>query len=137
MIPTPKKLVAGVLLALLSSCATAPPSAEELANADYGPVPAVDYEVQIRSTMDAALKNPASAHYEFSSPERDWASALEGGYLFGWKVDFMATFGGYEGEHPYKAFFYKGELEGILEPYREPFSNSVGWSVVATLAPEK
>ncbi len=137
MIPTHRTLIASVLLALLSACATAPPSAEELAAADYGPIPPPDYEVQIRSTMDAALKDPSSAHYEFSSPEKDWASALEGGYLFGWKVDFMATFGGYEGEHLYKAFFFEGELEGILEPYREPFSSSVGWSVVATPAGER
>ena len=84
--------------------------------------------------MDAALEDPASASYEFSSPERDWVEARDGGYLYGWRVDFKAAFGGYEGEHPYKAFFYKGKLEGILEPHREPFSRSVGWSVVVPAA---
>ena len=130
MAPTPKELVTSVLLVLLSSCATPPPSAEELASADYGPVPPTNYEVKIRSTMGAALKDPESVRYNFGSPEKDWAEAREGGYVYGWKVDFTASFGGYEGEHPYKAFFHKGRLEGILEP----FSNSVGWSLVVTPA---
>lgn len=81
--------------------------------------------------MGAALKEPESASYSFASPEKDWASALEGGFIYGWKVDFLASFAGYEGAHPYKAFFHKGWLEAILEPHREPFSNSVGWTIVA------
>lgn len=106
------------------------PTQAELASAEYGVMPREEQNAQIRATMETLLKDPESARYRFSPPEKHWirqselnadvkASAFGQSHLFGWRVDFGLNakngFGGYSGEKPYRAFFENGELRGIFK----------------------
>jgi len=83
----------------LIGCAM-PPTASELANADYGPYPN-DYEQIIRAQLNMTLKDPESARINFlRQPQSGW-NGIGGTIKYGWFVcaDINAknSFGGYTG----------------------------------------
>ena len=92
--------IALVGMLLLASCAT-PPSAEELANADYGSYPN-DYKKIVKSYMQGILKDPGSAQYRLlKSPRQVWASyfgPVQYGYATCYAINAKNSFGGYTGE---------------------------------------
>lgn len=90
-------LIVALSAALLSGCFR--PSAEQLANADYGPYPD-DYEQIIKSYMAQRLKDPYSAQYQFVNPPRQGWNGI-GGLKFGYVscvfINAKNSFGGYTG----------------------------------------
>lgn len=126
-----------------------PPSAENLAAADYGSAPSEDREAQVRTAMAELLKDPDSAKYRFTAPEKSWlpryhfdehvdGQPYQHGSVFGWTMRFGVNakngFGGYGGEKAYEAFFKDGHLTGILErgKYKDIFGFPT-WDLVASV----
>lgn len=123
-----------------------PPSEYELANADYGLPPSENYGEQVRAVMEKRLKDPESARYRFSSPDKEWiprhhfdpdvkGQPSRHGQLFGWRVDFGVnaknSYGGFTGEKSYMAFFEDGQIRGIFKPSdrEDIFGYSYWWLV--------
>ena len=85
------------LAALLLGCAT--PTQQELAAADYGSYPA-DFETIIKSYMQATLKDPESARYQFlNSPKSGWNGfgGVKYGYVVCVRINAKNSYGGYVG----------------------------------------
>jgi hypothetical protein len=115
-----KKLCIALSLFVLAGCAsprkiTYQPSAEELANADYGMYPS-NYEEKIKNYMQTALKDPESARYRYlMGPYKDTNHADKKRdliFLYRVKVFINAknSYGGYVGEEEYFCDFLKGEV---------------------------
>lgn len=90
-----------------------PPIVPEMANADFGPVPA-DAEGLIKAWAETTLKDPESARYvHFSKPRKEWAVA-EKHPIYGWSV--CATinakngYGGYTGAQTWWFFIQNGKI---------------------------
>lgn len=82
---------------LLVGCAT--PTQQELATADYGSYP-TDFEQIIKNHMQATLKDPESARYQFlNSPKSGWNSfgGLKYGYVVCAYINAKNSYGGYVG----------------------------------------
>ena len=101
------------ILILLSGCAT-PPSAQQLANIDFGATP-VDYESTIKKYFEDSLFDPDSARYDFQSPEQMWVKdsplmggRLAAGYMVRVGVNAKNRLGGYTGKQMY-GFIIKDE----------------------------
>ena len=93
-----KSLVLFALIALVSGCAT-PPTQEELASADYGQYPS-DYEQIIKGYMQATLKDPDSARYQFLNPPKTGWNGFGGkkfGYIVCAYINAKNSYGGYVG----------------------------------------
>ena len=120
---TPLILVAVCLLlgSLITGCASAP-SAEQLANADYGLRPS---EAVARSKAEAyirdRLKDPESARITWGTIAKGWFRQGFGKTRFAWllpsEVNAKNSFGGYVGDKPWHFFFRGDEIVGIGEPY--------------------
>ena len=101
------------------------PSAQELANADYGEPP-TDYESKIKEYLNTNLFDPFTAHIEIGQLEKSWWGNL-GGLLatreihYGWlvqtKVNAKNRIGGYVGWKIYCFYFRDGELKYVQQPY--------------------
>src|SRR5438477_6228366 len=95
--------VIAILLTLIAGCASAP-TAEKLANADYGDYPA-NYRQLIRDFFQVALKDPDSAQYQFREPYKGYSkkALIVGGGVdkYGWicnvNVNAKNSYGGYTG----------------------------------------
>lgn len=75
------------------------PTAEQLANADYGQYPS-DYEQTIKSYMSQRLKDPYSAQFQFlNQPKTAWngIGGLKYGYAVCVLINAKNSFGGYTG----------------------------------------
>ena len=85
------------LTGLLVGCAT--PTQQEVAVADYGSYP-TDFETIIKSHMQATLKDPESARYQFlNSPKSGWSSfgGVKYGYVVCAYINAKNSYGGYVG----------------------------------------
>lgn len=105
----------------VSGCAMTP-TAEQLANADYGvPIPKEDAVAKAEQWVRGVLKDPDSARFEWNQFEKGWARnglAYGGGYTFGYlltgNVNARNSFGGYVGARKYQFIFRDGEIAAIL-----------------------
>lgn len=100
-------LVSLMLLLFTGGCNHIPPSAEELANANFGSVPG-DYQNRIKSEMELSLFDSESARYKFGLPFKA-RTCMGGCWQFGHGVFFSVNsknrYGGYVGYEGYSAFF--------------------------------
>lgn len=93
-----RTLLAAALITSLVGCATRP-TADELANADYGRYPS-DFQGTVKRHMQLRLKDPESARYEFRNPVVQAWSGYGGrnyGYASCVLVNAKNSFGGYTG----------------------------------------
>lgn len=105
----------------LIGCAASPPTAEELASADYGtPISQQEAEEKAKSWLKGHLRDPSSAEYEWGTVQQGWArtAPIEGGRLiWGYRLEARINarngFGGYNGYKPYQFMFKNGELDGV------------------------
>lgn len=108
-----KKVIALALIgAALSACAT-PPTAQQVASADYGPFPD-SYQETIKTYMASVLKDPDSARFDFSrTPVKAWYGYGE--KTFGWAtcagVNAKNSYGGYTGSQPSYFFMRNGYVQ--------------------------
>ena len=88
-----------ILLLAVSACAT--PTAEELANADFGSYP-TDYKQIVKSYTNNLLKDPYSAQWRhIIGPSTGWNAyfgATQYGYIVCYGINAKNAFGGYTGE---------------------------------------
>ena len=109
----------------LSGCAT--PTREQLADADYGSPPD-GFEEIIKSYLFRALKDPASAQYNFNSlPTKTWSrKGFGSSFIYGWGVCALInaknSFGAYVGYQPQFFLIRDGRVAVALEP--GPASNN-------------
>ena len=105
----------------LVGCAASPPTAEELAKADYGtPITQQAAQDKALSWLKVVLKDPSSAQYEWGTVQQGWArtAPIEGGELvWGYRLDAKVnaknSFGAYIGYKPYFFMFRNGELDSV------------------------
>lgn len=105
----------------LVGCASGPPTAKELAAADYGSsITQSDAESKAKAFLRGTLKDPSSAEYDWGTVQRGYVrtAPIEGGKLiWGYKLDAQInaknSFGGYTGFKPYVFMFKNGQLEGV------------------------
>lgn len=109
-----------LLFIAVAGCATIgpPPTAEELATADFGPAPE-DYETQINAHFAEVLFDPFSARYEFGKPQKAWWGNT-GGMIYprnihyAWRVDVRVNaknrMGGYTGWKRERFYFRDGKI---------------------------
>ncbi len=100
-----------ITLALLASCASGP-SADQLANADYGPMPA-NYQELIKKYVNDRLRDPgAGATFEFYRPLTKSWYGFGGVGQFGWAtcatVNAKNAYGGMTGPLPSYFFIRDG-----------------------------
>jgi hypothetical protein len=112
--------VAIFLLLLLTGCVT-PPTAEQVANADYGDPPPTTYPKLIKEHMEGVLFDPYSARYRFiEEPQKGYAYVLGRtnppvfGYLVFVGIDAKNLMGKYIGEKPFR-FLFKDDLYWMPE----------------------
>ncbi|WP_454690214.1 hypothetical protein [Achromobacter aloeverae] len=105
-----------VAVLFLTGCVS-PPSASDVANADYGPWPA-DYEQVIKSYLGDTLKDPASAQYRsFSYPLKYYIGTRFGAARYGFLS--CVTYNAKNSYGAYTGFQTDGFLirNGIVEQY--------------------
>jgi hypothetical protein len=116
------RFLAAITIALATiSCASGPPTAEELASADYGtPISQLDAQNKARDWLKGYLKDPLSAQCDWKSVAPGWCrtSPITGGrMIFGYRLDAMInarnSFAAYTGYKPYWFIFKNGELEDV------------------------
>lgn len=110
-------IIVMVVIAILSGCATPPPTPEELRSAGYGPPP-TDYQKTIRSYFQTRLKDPSSAQIRFANtPTKGWQKwsreGLEVGYGVCVEVNAKNSYGGYTGS---KLYYFLINRDQIIEP---------------------
>lgn len=117
-------MLSGVFAVLQTGCSTAP-TAEKLANADFGPPPS---EPAARAAAEAyirsQLKDPGSATFTWGSLDKGWFKPGLAGYpgkiRYAWSlpvgVNAKNSFGGYTGMKPWLFYFRGEQMVGIGEP---------------------
>lgn len=113
---------------LLGGCVTGP-SAEQLANADYGePIAEDEAKAKAERWIRGVLKDPESARFEWHRFGKGWVHnglAYGGGYTFGYllvgDVNARNAFGGYVGRRKYQVVFRDGEIVGVWA--ERPYTN--------------
>ncbi len=113
---------------LLGGCVTGP-SAEQLANADYGePISEQEARAKAERWVRSILKDPESARFQWDRFGQGWVSnglLNGGGYTYGYlllgRVNARNSFGGYTGDRNYKFIFRDGEIVGAWG--ERPYSN--------------
>ena len=115
----------------LSSCSTQPEYrsiAQEEKIQGYGGPLTVDYQAFIKKWFSTRLKDPYSAVYTFSQPQKGYQAKAPvpfgpGGYWLGYRVDVMVnaknSFGGYVGAKKYTFWFRDNQLLTISVPNDE------------------
>ena len=113
------KLLPLLLAVSLCSCATvAAPSSEDLATADYGgAISQTDAENLAKDLMSALLKDPYSAVYTCSTPEKGWRNddifakyKKHYGYVMHCMINAKNSFGAYGGAKPYDFVINSGQI---------------------------
>lgn len=128
----PSTLIA-LIPVVLVGCASAPPTQQELASADYGRAISQQAAQDLAQTyLRGALKDPLSAQYEWGQVQRGWVkdSPLQGGkatfgYTLNVKINARNSFGGYVGFKPYM-FVFRNEM--LVQVWAE---NDIGGGQVA------
>jgi len=121
MIPKIQIGILCMLVGLLVGCASGPPTAEELAAADYGtPVSQEDAEAAANAWLEGHLKDPLSAQKRWKPVYQGWlreAPIHGGSFRFGYRLDgeinARNSFGGYTGFKPYTFMFHNGTIVSI------------------------
>lgn len=109
-----------VWITIGSGCASAP-TAEQLANADYGtPMMQADAEAVAEEWLRYQLFDAESARFEWDGVERGWIreAPIHGGQLrFGYqltgRINAKNRMGGYVGFKPYLFLFFDGEIGSV------------------------
>lgn len=107
-----------ILVALLAGCASAPPTPDQLASADYGsPVSQKEAQAKASAFLRRYLKDPDSANIEWGTVGTGWVreapiygGTLRFGYVLEANINAKNSFGGYTGYRPYRFLFYNGSL---------------------------
>lgn len=94
-----------------------PPSAEQLATADYGTrVTKEEAERMIVEYQKPLLLDPGSAIWRFATgdPTPEWMSDHLGNFYYGWgtrySINAKNSYGGYAGETQFLVMFYQGKM---------------------------
>jgi len=106
---------------LLFSCATAKPTMEQMAKADYGSSISQDLaQSKAENFFNTYLKDPYSAVYKWGNVFQGYITKglLDGGgVLYGFilevNVNAKNGFGGYTGSKLYRFVFYNGEIKTV------------------------
>ncbi len=116
------RIVLAVGFAFVSlGCASGPPTAEELAAADYG-LPISDEEAQrdAERWLSRQLKDPMSAQYQWGKVYKGWirhaiiyGGRVEYGYRLDASVNAKNSFGGYTGFKAYQFLFRDRVLQTV------------------------
>lgn len=113
-----RKFFLFAMIILMAGCATIP-SQQEMANANYGQLPA-NYQDQIKEHFAVMLKDPQSAIYKFKEPTKHYAGR------YGWKVVLFInaknSFGGYTGEDEKHFMFYADGTKGQVDEFSLGFA---------------
>ena len=114
-------MITGIVF-VLAGCATMP-TAEEIAQLDYGQPITVDCQTAVKDHFRRVLFDPYSAQYEFQEPRQFWfkESPLLGGRLYAGYMVFVGVnaknrLGGYVGMQDYGFLFKNDEIIRVLEP---------------------
>ena len=108
-----KKAIIAIAVLLLTGCAYAPPTAQEIAAVGgYGAPLTIDWQAAVKTWFFDNLKDPMSAQYVFYKPFPGYVhtAPIEGakllvGYKVVVKVNAKNSFGGYIGFRPYVFLF--------------------------------
>jgi hypothetical protein len=117
-----RRLVAIIILAMMSGCAEGP-ARREVADADYGPPLSIDYREAIREHMATLFFYRKTAQYKFTEPYTGWfrdEPELGGEINYGYKIDVLINAknseGKYIGFEPYTFLFRNNLLIRELTP---------------------
>jgi hypothetical protein len=106
----------------IQGCASKP-TAAEIAEFDYGPMPGDREEAEIKAFFEDALKDPESARYKWGDWNRFWvqeAPLMGGDRHVGWLmivgVNAKNSFGGYTGSKDYGFIYKNGKLQKLVTP---------------------
>jgi len=113
----PLFLTVAVAALSLSACASAP-TAQEIANADYGrAMTQEECESTVKATIGTYLKDPTSAQYQFGTCGKGWAPSVpvaslpkQFGYRLSASINAKNSFGGYTGYKPYDFLMKDGVM---------------------------
>jgi hypothetical protein len=115
-------LIVAWSVALLASCATTPLE-KELCRTGYGAPLTIDWRSAIRNWFHERLKDPLSAQYEFTQPEKGYAHTppsegekLVVGYKVIAKVNAKNAYGDYAGFSPYLFIFRNNAIAYVFGP---------------------
>lgn len=108
-------------LLCLAACQTGPPTADELAAADYGtPITQEDAEAKATTWLGTVLKDPDSLRADWEPVQMGWQRDFGGdlyfGYRLGGNINAKNSFGGYVGAQPYVFMFFNGALAHAWKP---------------------
>lgn len=106
------RLLAVLTVLAFQGCSTPPPTAQQLASADYGPFPH-QFQVKLATYLQATLKDPDTAKLSAPiGPARTYAGLSAP--VYGWGVcmgvNAKNSFGGYTGPKQYFFLFRNGEI---------------------------
>ncbi|MGA1522587.1 MAG: hypothetical protein ACO4CZ_01325 [Planctomycetota bacterium] len=107
---------------LVAGCVGAPPTAEEMAEATYGPEPS-DHEARVRQVVLAAYRSEQVVEVEVGAPRKAWFGDLGGTFRarniqFGWVVRFRGyrlSFAGVKPAVVGEVFFRADDLVAIAD----------------------
>jgi hypothetical protein len=116
LIRSTKRIAALIGVGIMAGCVSGP-SAREVADANYGPLPSINYREVIRDHMDPTFFDWRSAQYKFTEPYPGWLrdpEELGGTVQFGYKVDVLINAKGAKGKYigfePYTFLFKDNQL---------------------------
>lgn len=122
--------IVAVLVLTLSGCAAVPPTAEELASADYGGLSTTKtYAVTTAERLiKGMLKDPDSVKFNWVSFGKGYVNSRSG-TVYGWKLTGTAnarnSFGGYTGGKPYIFLYRGGQLFAVWVPLTGRYGTSL------------
>ncbi len=114
-------ILVGIALLLSLGCQAIQPSAEEIANADYGlHISQDEAEAKAVEYLRGRLKDPSTATYKWDPVYKSWLTEapLAGGknrfgYRLDGKVNSKNSIGGFTGFLQYWFVFYNGEIVSV------------------------
>jgi hypothetical protein len=117
-----RRLAALACAALLTGCAGAPPTAEQMAEADFGLAP-TDHEARVRQLVLSAYQPDQVVEVEVGEPRKAWFGDLGGPFRarniqFGWMVRFRGyrlSFAGVKPAVVGEVFFRADDLVAIAD----------------------
>lgn len=122
-----KKLFVIILSFCLFGC-MATPSANDLANANFGNKP-INYEENIKNKIGSKLKDPFSAQYKFGEPRKGYfQEGISDNFLlrYGWiipvQVNAKNSFGAYVGFETRYIMISEGQIYDITSKYDGGFA---------------
>ena len=115
--------VLGTAAVYLTSCATNPPfpTPRQIATADYGAPPTIDWQAAVKAWFLKRLPDPSSAQYIFKGPPRKgYTQTILSGTIFAYstvvRVNAKDRAGVYTGFLPYLFIFKNNHIKKVLKP---------------------